>query len=237
MPLGPCLFLALSLFLTSCVKDSEPRIRLVDVRGKPSSLVPVLPEQNAVLLAQQQSYYNPATEGGAANKMLPPPQAQRSSAVQSGNKYATDASIAQSNATSAPIIQNPQVREMNLGPDGKAIPITAGSEMKPHGTKVTSIKPAKTSASAKSARTTAAKATRGIFVQAGSFTARSRAQTALTSAERIVPGAKGRIEQIKIAQTMNYRVLVGPFSTNQGAKNAVTKLSNAGVKSMIVIKK
>ncbi|OFW81209.1 MAG: hypothetical protein A3D15_02640 [Alphaproteobacteria bacterium RIFCSPHIGHO2_02_FULL_40_34] len=229
-------FVVISLCLFSCVqKNDTPKIRIVDLEGKPRPVATKIPELNVAALASQgisqgisqetswgivqndrnftpvKREKNPEEENnksdfGAASSQI----VQQTLQPQLRNKETTyDESI----LAAGPVAEDEQIVEYDLSQDEEK--------------KKTAIKkPTKKIAVKKTAKTAGGK----FYVQLGSFTNRGNADNLLIKTKKF---HSGKVEIVEGEKTI-YRVWLGPFSNRAKANAMVVKVKKSGHDAILV---
>jgi len=235
------------VFFASCAakEEQQTKIRIVDLQGKPRSVITKTPEFNNQALAAQD-----AAAQGSQNNMVQnlPPQNSDFGAVQSQDLQRTvqnpsvaptyslvkDGGKKSSNvddsmtAAGAPA---EQAIEYDLSESEKTVP-EKKSPSKKSGKKMKLVSgQEKSSISSTTATAKNTIKTQGIFVQVGSFASAENADKSLAAMSKF---HKGKIETSESGDKEIHRVLLGPFSTKQKASIVVNKIKSSGHDAIIV---
>ncbi len=222
----------------SCAKDDkQAKIRLVDLQGRPKSVITHVPELNSNLMAVQDR-----------NKMIGQVAPVSNNAPMISQKdIAAQYDVAPNNNFGNIVAKEVQ-KTMQQGqaqtPAVNAASTTALAldEVKRENEEVVEYdlsegeKPAKKADIAKvkkvkqDKKIVVSKAGKGLFVQVGSFSSITNAKNTL---EKMQKFHKGKIEEVADEQTI-YRVLLGPFANKNQARNMVKSIKNSGHDAIIV---
>ncbi len=207
------LIILLCLILTSCSqpfwqKDVQPKIRIVDLQGKSRPIVTRTPDLNAQALASQGKvtpFENRPAQQGEIKSQQPP------------IKNYQDQNISNAKATSA--FPAAQATEEIFGVNKKEPVQAVEFDLNE------STEKKKYAHSGKKEVSSGQK----FFVQVGSFSSRSSADSILKKMKKF---HSGKIETIEGEKTI-YRVLLGPFSDKNKAKEVVKKITDSGRDAII----
>ncbi len=208
------LIIFLSLVVASCgwQKNTAPKIRIVDLQGNSHSVTTRVPELNVQALSSQGRMEKPVIE--------------KKSTQQGEIKYQNyqDQNIANAQATSGFPQSNPTIpleaKEVFSGAAAKDSEQVEYDLSEPSDEKK-SEKKIKKSSSKKTASTVSGSK---IFVQVGSFSSPTSADSLLKKMKKF---HSGKIETVEGEKTI-YRVLIGPFSNKAKAKEVMKKITNTG---------
>jgi len=207
------LIVFLCLVLTSCSqsfwqKDSQPKIRIVDLHGKSRPIVTRTPELNSQALTSQGKitpFENRPLQGEIKSDQPP-------------IKNYQDQNIANAKATSN--FPAGQPTEEILGTDRKEplqaveFDLNESIEKKKYARKAVEVGSSKKEVSSG----------QKFFAQVGSFSNLSSADSTLKKMKKF---HSGKIEAVEGEKTI-YRVLLGPFSDKNKAKEMVKKITDSG---------
>jgi cell division protein FtsN len=211
------LIILLCLILTSCSqpfwqkawqKDGQPKIRIVDLQGKSRPIVTRTPELNAQALASQGKitpFENRPVQQGEIKSYQPP------------IKNYQDQNISNAKATSA--FPAGQVTEEIFGVNKKEPVQDVEFDLNESAEKKKYARSGKKEVSSG----------QKFFVQVGSFSSRSSADSILKKMKKF---HSGKIETIEGEKTI-YRALLGPFSDKNKAKEVVKKITDSGRDAII----
>lgn len=235
-----------SLILVSCAakNDQQAQIRIVDLHGKSRAVHTQVPELN--LQAMYMQGMSPKPSGPSNNPNVAENYSENSAAVsqqnppQNNNDFGKtiqqtfqpitqkqNQQVAANNnvVTTAGALQDQdQTVQYDLSESDQTPVVEEKLPTKKHAKKIT--------ASNKSSKKTvaAASATKGIFVQVGSFSVLYNAKQSLASMQKFHGGIVETIEGEKPI----YRVLLGPFSNKKAANQMVAKITNSGHEAIVV---
>lgn len=241
-------FLIALCSLAACNNKSEqPKIRIVDLHGKPHSVKMRTPELNMQALAAQgnlteekiqlqQQKEVTQTDAIASNKYagnvgasseairntLQTPTDPQRAAIQNEDSMVDESDF----VTASEGQKSKEVVEYSLS-DGKK-------------SKTKTAKPAAAESVEEQGVVTdqdvaISKKQKGIFVQTGSFSTMQHAKNSLATIEKFsTKTSKAKIEEAQSGEKTVYRVLIGPFANKQKASAMVAKLKKSGHQAIII---
>jgi cell division protein FtsN len=231
-----------SLVFVSCAakKDQQTQIRIVDLQGKSRAVHTQVPELNLQAMYMQgmsTQASGPSNNSAQAKNSAEIPQ---QNLTQNNNDFGKtiqqvfqpisqkqNQQVAANNnvVTTAGAVQNPdQTVQYDLSESDQAPAMEEKLPAKKSAKKILTSK--------KSSKKTvaAASATKGIFVQVGSFSVLYNAKQSLASMQKFHSGIVETVEGEKPI----YRVLLGPFSNKKAANQMVAKITNSGREAIVV---
>lgn len=241
----------LGLFFVSCAsRNDQPKIRIVDLQGKPKPVVTKIPELNASAIASQnlardqRNFSQPnssQTNLSQENQASVTPQSQKQNLANANDFGSVSSQAIQQTLQSE---QKDKKSEdgnpiVNGGtPENEERPIEydlseeAGSGKKSEKVEKPAVKKSVKNSHKKSSGKTKyeASGTKKFFVQVGSFANRGNAESALGRMKKFHPGKIETLEGEKIV----YRVLLGPFPNKTKANILVAKIKKSGNEAILV---
>jgi cell division protein FtsN len=244
-------FLASCSYFTNITKkgdnNSQSEIRIVDLNGNPKPIKRYIPAGNAEILAKQKSTdANSDVQNSQTNKIANPNEATQpyfdrpaQNSQQSGdaNIYSGAASGLNNESDDGEInisydisqSQNPQSQnssttnqeEVKYSSNNNAENNIANKKFK------VSVKKSNTSKTQNQTQLLK----NGYFVQIGAYSISQNAKEALESSKKV---SFGQIKTIKTNNKTIYRVLLGPVSNKNKARNVLNKAKNAGYKDAFI---
>lgn len=222
------LIIFLSLILASCSswenwqKNSQPKIRIVDLQGKTHAITTRVPELNAQAMASQGSLQNNAERAASEKK-----------SVQQGEiKYQNyqDQNIANAQATNSFPQSNPAPAETKdtvaLGASTKESEQVVEYNL---AESEDEKKPEKIDKKSTDKKAVLSNAGDKFFVQVGSFANHAAADSLLKKMKKF---HSGRVEAVETDKTI-YRVWIGPFSSRVKAKEMMKKITSTGQDAIV----
>lgn len=215
------LLIFLSLIFTSCSwqnwqKDTQPKIRIVDLQGKSRPIVTRVPELNNKALADQGKMMPNMALANAQKQQISPKYQQPTI------KNYQDANIANAQATKAyptnqPVKEILGVREVESAP---VIEYNLADSKKEKKRKKKYVHKKSKQDDGEISKTRGKK----FFVQVGAFSNKNSAESLLRKMKKF---HSGKIKTVKSKRTI-HRVLIGPFSSKRKAQAILRKINKSG---------